>query len=48
MLVDTLGLIIKRKLSQDKPVERVPNEKPTVKECKDHPLNRNSDSQWNT
>lgn len=47
MLVETLGSIIKRRPSEDKPVERPP-EKLVVKECKDHPLNRNSDSQWNT
>ena len=48
MLVGTLGLIIKRRTSEDKPVERITSEKLIVKECKDHPLNRNSDSHWNT
>lgn len=48
LLVDTLGLIVKRKLSEEKPVERTTSEKSTARECRDHPLNRNSDSQWNT
>jgi len=48
MLIDTLGLIIKRRINEDRPVERTTSEKLVVKECKDHPLNRNSDSQWNT
>jgi hypothetical protein len=53
MLVDNFGSIIKKHPNEmieeksDKP-EKITSEKLIVKVSKDHPLNRNSDSHWNT